>query len=121
MFRDAAMSRVMQERRRSDPRGRSFASTGFGSRGPSRGQQPGNACTIDGKEGRLKMVNGELQCVALRSQDAKPLIVDGYGNSGLALNRPGFRVSTNDARQSIVDAAYSGKAQAYMEARRDAV
>ena len=55
------------------------------------------------------MVNGQLQCVANKSQDAKPRFVDGNGNplDFAAGNRPGYRISTSDARQNLVDQAYS--------------
>jgi hypothetical protein len=36
--------------------------TGAGSSAP-RGAQPGNSCTLDGRAGRLRLINGELQCV----------------------------------------------------------
>ena len=55
--------------------------------------------------GRLRMVSGKLQCVSSKSQDASPLITDGYGDSGLALQRPGYRLRTDDgARQRLADA-----------------
>jgi hypothetical protein len=70
------------------------------------GQAPGDICTIDGREGRLVTVSGQLQCVALQSSDS--LVTDGHGNSGLNLQRPGFRLSTGDSRQQqVVDAAYT--------------
>jgi hypothetical protein len=40
-------------------------------RGTSRSQREGDSCSIDGQRGRLKMVNGALQCVADRQQDAQ--------------------------------------------------
>jgi hypothetical protein len=70
-----------------------------------RGSQPGDACTIDGWRGVMRNVNGELQCVPLRKSDAKPVITDGYGHVGEALQRPGFRLSTDASvisRQKLV-------------------
>ena len=74
--------------------------------GSTRGDQPGDLCTIDGWPGRLRMVSGKLQCVSSKSQDASPLITDGYGDSGLALQRPGYRLRTDSdgARQRLADA-----------------
>ncbi len=45
--------------------------TGAGSRVPTRGQQAGDVCTIDGRPGVLRSVNGELKCVP-RSRAASP-------------------------------------------------
>jgi hypothetical protein len=36
--------------------------TGAGERS-QRGQQPGDACSIDGRAGHLRLVNGELKCI----------------------------------------------------------
>jgi len=40
-------------------------------------------------------------------QDAKPVVVDGHGNGGLALRRPGYRIATNDTRRALVADAYA--------------
>jgi hypothetical protein len=86
--------------------------TGQGERG-QRGEAVGDRCTIDGKEGRLRRVDGQMQCVANQSQDARPAFVrkpvafvDGNGNplDLTAGNRPGYRISTSDARQKVMDA-----------------
>jgi hypothetical protein len=91
-------------------RGRSFESTGFGSHGP-RGQQAGDVCmTNDKREGRLRMVKGQLVCVAVK-QDAKPVITDGRTTDPMALHHPGFRVPVVNDRHEVhrayaADAAY---------------
>ena len=78
-----------------------------------RGSRPGDACTIDGREGRLRSVKGDLVCVPLRSSDAKPRFVDGNGVplDLTAGNRPGFRINANDTRQKVEDsyAQYESK------------
>jgi hypothetical protein len=53
--------------------------TGFGERG-SVGQRAGDVCTIDGKAGHLKMVNGALQCVPNRADaaDSRQATYDAY-------------------------------------------
>jgi hypothetical protein len=79
------------------------ALAGTGSHGP-RGEQPGDLCTIDGREGTLRMVNGELQCVPLKSQDAKPQFTDGHTTDQLALHRPGFRIPIVNDRRAVTDA-----------------
>jgi hypothetical protein len=92
---------IQQAWRNTDPRGRSFESTGFGSSGP-RGQSEGDACTIDGRSGHLKMVGGQLQCVPDKI-DAVPLI-DSFGH------RPGF---------AFVNDAATREARARMYALKD--
>jgi len=77
--------------------------TGSDPRGP-RGQQPGDLCTRNGAAGRLRMVNGELQCVPLKSQDARSVIVDGRTDNPLAGNRPGFRLLSVADRRAVRDA-----------------
>lgn len=37
----------------------------------------------------------------------RPLITDGYGNSGLTLQRPGFRLRTDATRQQVVADSYA--------------
>ena len=43
----------------------------------------------------------------MRDAIPKPLITDGYGNSGLALQRPGFRLRTDATRQQVVADSYA--------------
>jgi hypothetical protein len=38
--------------------------------------------------------------------EAKPLITDAYGNGGVALQRPGYRISSDDSRRQVVEDAY---------------
>lgn len=76
----------------------------------SRGQQPGDQCTINGNDGRLRRINGKLVCVPVKSQDAKPLFVDGSFNliNPDGGNRPGFRIPISDSgnagRARVADA-----------------
>jgi hypothetical protein len=79
------------------------AVVGTGSHGP-RGEADGDLCTIDGREGRLRNVNGELQCVPLKSQDAKPQFTDGRTTDPTALNRPGYRIPIVQDRRAVHDA-----------------
>jgi hypothetical protein len=79
------------------------AVVGTGSSGP-RGQQPGDICTINGSEGRLRTVQGDLVCVPLKSTDAKPQFTDGRSTDPTALNRPGFRVPVVNDRRAVHDA-----------------
>jgi hypothetical protein len=66
--------------------------TGDGSSGP-RGAQPGDSCTLDGKRGHLRMIDGELKCV-----------VDASGNDS----------AMSDERE----AAYAAKDEYYRNAWR---
>jgi hypothetical protein len=77
--------------------------TGQGERG-QRGQVEGDLCTINGSEGRLRNVNGELRCVPLRSNDAKPQFTDGRTTDPFALQRPGFRIPVVNDRRAVHDA-----------------
>jgi hypothetical protein len=72
--------------------------------GSVRGEVAGDICTIDGSEGRLRNVNGALQCVPLKSQDARPQFTDGRTTDPTALNRPGFRVPVVNDRRAVHDA-----------------
>jgi hypothetical protein len=83
--------------------------------GSVRGEVVGDLCTIDGSEGRLRNVKGDLVCVPLRWQDAKPLITDGRTTDPTALNRPGFRVPVVQDRRAVHD-AYAADA-AYLRNR----
>jgi hypothetical protein len=86
-----------------NPKGRSFESTGFGERGTPRGQAEGDSCTINGAEGRLRLVGGQLQCVPLRSSsDSAAKFTDGTPDGGG--NRPGWRIRIGDNRQAVRDA-----------------
>lgn len=76
---------------------------GTGSRGP-RGQAPGDICTVNGSEGRLRNVKGDLVCVPLKSQDAKPQFTDGRTTDALALHRPGYRIPVVQDRRAVHDA-----------------
>lgn len=100
-LRVPTMMRDADPWRETDPRGRSFEATGFGSKG-ERGQSAGDMCTINGRDGRLRMVNGNLTCVPLRSQDAR--ITDGRTMDPLALQRPGFRIPVVNALRAVRDA-----------------
>jgi hypothetical protein len=40
-------------------------------RGLSPGKREGDACSIDGRRGRLQMVNGQLECIADKQHDAQ--------------------------------------------------
>jgi hypothetical protein len=79
---------------------RDAAMAGTGSHGP-RGQQPGDSCTLDGRSGRLRMVNGSLQCVPVKSQDA---FTDGCRPLDVAGMRPGYRMPTVEDRSHVHDA-----------------
>jgi hypothetical protein len=84
-----------------DPCGGSFEATGFGSRG-SRGDQPGDLCTINGRPGRLKQVGGELRCVP-DSRDSVGFT--DHSGDPLSASRPGFRVRRgHDDRRLVQDA-----------------
>jgi hypothetical protein len=93
---------IQEAWRNTDPRGRSFESTGFGESG-QRGAVEGDSCTIDGVEGRLRMFGGQLQCVPLRvSSDSAAKFTDGTPDGGG--NRPGWRIRIGDNRQAARDA-----------------
>jgi hypothetical protein len=94
---------IQQAWRNTDPRGRSYESTGQGEHGP-RGQSDGDVCTINGVEGRLRTANGRLQCVPLRSSsDSRAQFTDGSDDPTQA-NRPGWRLRVGDTRQAVRDA-----------------
>jgi hypothetical protein len=78
------------------------AVVGTGSHGP-RGQVVGDVCTINGSEGRLRNVKGDLVCVPLKSQDAKPQFTDGHTTDSLALQRPGWRIPAVNDRRAVTD------------------
>jgi len=61
--------------------------------------------------------------VSMQARDAAmakhtPLIVDGRGNSGLALHKPGFRIATDDTGKSRVADAYRDYETSLVEAYR---
>jgi hypothetical protein len=65
------------------------------------GVKEGGACTIDGRPGHLKKVEGGFLCVPVGEDAMSPItdsqpamVVDAFGNGGLALNRPGSRYLT---------------------------
>ena len=92
---------VQEAWRNTDPR-RSFESTGFGESG-QRGAVEGDSCTLDGVEGRLRIVGGRLHCVPLRSSsDSRPRFTDGTPDGGG--KRPGWRIRIGDNRQAVRDA-----------------
>jgi hypothetical protein len=100
-YRHGSMRDTPSPWAQADPRGGSFASTGFGSSG-QRGDQPGDLCSIDGRPGRLKQVGSELRCVP----DSRDSIgfTDHSGNPWSA-SRPGFRIRrVGDTRQAQRDA-----------------
>jgi hypothetical protein len=68
-----------------------------------RGAASGDLCTIDGREGRLRNIKGELVCVPLRKSDAAR-ITDGRTSDPLALHRPGYRVPVVNDRRAVNDA-----------------
>jgi len=84
-----------------------MARSGTGSHGP-RGAVVGDLCTIDGQSGRLRMVNGSLQCVPVKSSDSKPQFTDGYRPVDPAAGlRPGWRMpAIRDASQQAVADCY---------------
>lgn len=84
-----------------------------------RGQAVGDLCTRNGWPGTTRRgADGELYCDIGR-KDAKPRITDGYGNSGLALQRPGFRLSTDGARQKTVADSYRAYERSLVRAYLD--
>ena len=88
-----------------NPRGTSFGSTGQGEHG-QRGQAEGDACTINGAAGTLRMVKGELQCVPLKSSSdhGAPRFSDGSVGDPTSGHKPGFRIRVGDNRQVVKDA-----------------
>jgi hypothetical protein len=96
ILRDRGRVRVSMQMRDA-----AMAKSGTGS---VRGEVAGDLCTINGSEGRLRMVNGALQCVPLKSQDARPQFTDGRTTDPTALNRPGFRVPVVNDRRAVHDA-----------------
>jgi hypothetical protein len=93
------------------------------------GVEEGGACTIDGKPGALRKVEGGFLCVPI-GEDAMPTIndsspatvVDGFGNSGLALNKPGARYLTAGAKaidHALQIAREFERGQAYADSVRD--
>lgn len=94
------------------------AVVGTGSHGP-RGEAVGDLCTINGTEGRLRKVNGDMVCVPLRSSDAKAQFTDGRTTDPTALNRPGFRVPVVNDRRAVND-AYTAYETSLTNAYREA-
>ena len=80
------------------------ADHGAGSHGP-RGEVVGDVCMTDDKrQGRLRKVNGELVCVPLKSQDAKPAFTDGHNLVDPAAGlKPGWRVPVVNDRRAVTD------------------
>jgi hypothetical protein len=78
--------------------------TGIGSRGP-RGQQEGAACTINGRAGHLRSVNGTLQCVPdARTAKPAPSARREYYDPAVGAIRPhGDASATKDAAYSSYD------------------
>jgi hypothetical protein len=93
-----------------NPRGKSSEASGQGERGTPRGQQPGDVCTVNGAEGRLRMVNGKLQCVQPRSSsNSAAKFTDGVNTLDFRKGgRPGWRIPlhVSDTAQLRVDDAH---------------
>jgi hypothetical protein len=50
----------------------------------------------------MRNVDGNLVCVPLKSQDAKPQFTDGHTTDQLALHRPGFRIPIVNDRRAVL-------------------